>query len=48
MGNMTVWTGTQRPFGVQQDLAEVFSIPKEKVRVIMPDTGFRLWRKTYW
>lgn len=38
-GKLTVWTGTQRPFGVQQELSEVFKIPKEKVRVIMPDTG---------
>ncbi|MEJ1239398.1 molybdopterin cofactor-binding domain-containing protein [Chryseolinea sp. T2] len=36
---LTVWTGTQRPFGVQEDLAEVFQVPKEKIRVIMPDTG---------
>ena len=36
---LTVWTGTQRPFGVQQDLAAKFDIPKERVRVIMPDTG---------
>lgn len=38
-GRLTVWTGTQRPFGVQEELAEVFSLPKENVRVIMPDTG---------
>jgi CO/xanthine dehydrogenase Mo-binding subunit len=38
-GKLTVWTGTQRPFGVQENLASVFRIPKEKVRVIMPDTG---------
>lgn len=38
-GKLTVWTGTQRPFGVQQDLSEIFKLPKEKVRVIMPDTG---------
>lgn len=36
---LTVWTGTQRPFGVRADLAEVFHIPEEKVRVIVPDTG---------
>jgi isoquinoline 1-oxidoreductase len=36
---VTVWTGTQRPFGVQEDLAEAFGIPKENVRVIQPDTG---------
>lgn len=38
-GKLTVWTGTQRPFGVQQELIEVFRLTKEKVRVIMPDTG---------
>lgn len=38
-GELTVWTGTQRPFGVQEELASAFSIPKEKIRVIMPDTG---------
>jgi CO/xanthine dehydrogenase Mo-binding subunit len=36
---LTVWTGTQRPFGVQEELAQAFRIPKEKVRVIAPDTG---------
>ncbi len=36
---LTVWTGTQRPFGVQEDLAEVFNMPKENIRVIQPDTG---------
>ncbi len=36
---LTVWTGTQRPFGVQEDLAELFHIPKESIRVIQPDTG---------
>jgi isoquinoline 1-oxidoreductase len=34
-----VWTGTQRPFGVQEDLAEAFKMPKENIRVIQPDTG---------
>ena len=38
-GKLTVWTGTQRPFGVQEELAETFRLNKEKVRVIMPDTG---------
>lgn len=38
-GKLTVWTGTQRPFGVQEDLAGVFNIPKENIRVIQPDTG---------
>ncbi len=36
---LTVWTGTQRPFGVRTELAQAFRIPEENVRVIMPDTG---------
>ena len=36
---LTVWTGTQRPFGVQGELAQAFHIPESDVRVIMPDTG---------
>jgi nicotinate dehydrogenase subunit B len=36
---LTVWTGSQRPFGVQADLAEAFHLPREQVRVIVPDTG---------
>lgn len=38
-GKLTVWTGTQRPFGVRGELAEAFHIPEEKIRVIVPDTG---------
>lgn len=37
--SLTVWTGTQRPFGVRGELAEAFRIPEERVRVLMPDTG---------
>jgi CO/xanthine dehydrogenase Mo-binding subunit len=36
---LTVWTGTQRPFGVLGELAEAFHLPRERVRVIVPDTG---------
>jgi nicotinate dehydrogenase subunit B len=38
-GRLTVWTGTQRPFGVRTELAEALRLPEEKVRVIVPDTG---------
>jgi isoquinoline 1-oxidoreductase len=38
-GKVTVWTGTQRPFGVRSELAEAFHIPESRVRVIVPDTG---------
>ena len=38
-GKLTVWTGTQRPFGVRGELAEAFRLPEDHVRVIMPDMG---------
>ncbi|HEY1501744.1 MAG TPA: molybdopterin cofactor-binding domain-containing protein [Acidobacteriaceae bacterium] len=38
-GKLTVWTGTQRPFGVKEDLAKAFRLPAAQVRVIMPDMG---------
>ena len=39
-GKLTVWTGTQRPFGVRSELAQAFGMPEERIRVIMPDTGY--------
>lgn len=36
---LTVWTGTQRPFGVRTELAQAFAMPESQVRVIVPDTG---------
>ena len=38
-GKVTVWTGTQRPFGVRGELAQAFGIPEAQARVIVPDTG---------
>ncbi|HZU22666.1 MAG TPA: molybdopterin cofactor-binding domain-containing protein, partial [Terriglobales bacterium] len=38
-GKLTVWTGTQRPFAVKDELVQAFHLPPEKVRVIVPDTG---------
>ena len=38
-GKLTVWTGSQRPFAVRDELAEVFHIPADSVRVIVPDMG---------
>lgn len=36
---LTVWTGTQRPFGVRTELAQTFHIPEANIRVLMPDMG---------
>src|SRR5689334_11887714 len=38
-GKLTVWTGTQRPFGVRDELMQAFQLPADKVRVIQPDMG---------
>jgi isoquinoline 1-oxidoreductase len=38
-GKLTVWTGTQMPFRVRNQLAQAFGLADEKVRVIVPDMG---------
>ncbi|HXW92228.1 MAG TPA: molybdopterin cofactor-binding domain-containing protein [Terriglobales bacterium] len=38
-GKLTVWTGTQRPFAVREELAQAFRIAIDQVRVMVPDTG---------
>jgi isoquinoline 1-oxidoreductase len=38
-GKLTVWTGTQRPFGVRDELMQAFHLPATQVRVIQPDMG---------
>ena len=38
-GKLTVWTGTQRPFGVRDELMEAFHLSVSQVRVIQPDMG---------
>jgi CO/xanthine dehydrogenase Mo-binding subunit len=38
-GKLTVWTGTQRPFGVRDELMQAFHLPASQVRVLQPDMG---------
>jgi len=38
-GKLTVWTGTQAPFGYHNELVRTFRLPNEEVRVIVPDFG---------
>ncbi|MGH9721850.1 MAG: molybdopterin cofactor-binding domain-containing protein [Bryobacteraceae bacterium] len=38
-GRLTVWTGTQNPHGVRDQLVQAFHLTPDKVRVIVPDTG---------
>ncbi len=36
---MTVYTGSQRPFAVRDEVAKALDLPISQVRVIIPDTG---------
>ena len=36
---LTVWTGSQNPFGIRAELARAFHMPEDQVRVIIPDFG---------
>jgi len=38
-GRVTIWTGTQRPFGVRGEVAQAFHLAEDRVRVIVPDMG---------
>ncbi|MEX1252859.1 MAG: molybdopterin cofactor-binding domain-containing protein [Dehalococcoidia bacterium] len=38
-GRLTVWAGTQRPFGIRAELAQRFEIDEGLVRVIAPEVG---------
>ena len=38
-GKLTVWTGTSNPFSVREQLAKVFHLDTDRVRVIVPDMG---------
>lgn len=38
-GKLTVWTGTQNPFGYHRELAGAFQLDNDQVRVIVPDFG---------
>jgi isoquinoline 1-oxidoreductase len=37
--SLTAWVGTQRPFGVREELAQAFRLPPSQVRVIVPPFG---------
>jgi isoquinoline 1-oxidoreductase len=38
-GKLTVWTGTQAPFGYHGELARTFRLSNDQVRVVVPDFG---------
>ena len=38
-GKLTVWTGTQNPFGCRSELVRAFHLGEQQARVIVPDFG---------
>jgi isoquinoline 1-oxidoreductase subunit beta len=38
-GKLTVWTGSQNPFGCRGELMNAFHLPEANVRVVIPDFG---------
>jgi CO/xanthine dehydrogenase Mo-binding subunit len=45
--SLEVWTGTQTPFNLREDLARVFEIPEEQIRVVCPPMGGSFGAKTF-
>ncbi|MFQ5694233.1 MAG: xanthine dehydrogenase family protein molybdopterin-binding subunit, partial [Nitrospinota bacterium] len=46
-GEITVWSSTQHPFPVQKDIAQLFGLPVNAVRVIVPFIGGSFGSKAY-
>ena len=44
---LDVWTGTHTPFNVREDLAGVFGLPEEQIRIICPPMGGSFGAKTF-
>jgi CO/xanthine dehydrogenase Mo-binding subunit len=44
---ITVWSGTQHPFFVRKDLAEIFDVPLAHVQVVVPLVGGAFGGKCY-
>jgi len=44
---LEIWTGTQTPFNLRMDLAKIFGIPEEKIRIICPPMGGAFGAKTF-
>jgi CO/xanthine dehydrogenase Mo-binding subunit len=46
-GRLEVWTGTQTPFNLRMELAGIFGLPEEQVRIICPPMGGAFGAKTF-
>ncbi len=46
-GRLTIWSGTQTPFNTRADLAGLFGIDEQRIRVIAPPMGGSFGAKTF-
>ena len=46
-GRLTIWSGTQTPFNTRADLAGLFGIAEEEIRVVAPPMGGSFGAKTF-
>jgi CO/xanthine dehydrogenase Mo-binding subunit len=46
-GRLTVWAGTQTPFNTRADLAGLFGLDAERVRIVAPPMGGSFGAKTF-
>jgi len=44
---LEIWTGSQTPFNVREDLAGVFGLPPESIRIVCPPMGGSFGAKTF-
>jgi CO/xanthine dehydrogenase Mo-binding subunit len=46
-GRLEVWTGTQTPFNLRSDLAGIFGIAEDQIRIVCPPMGGAFGAKTF-
>jgi CO/xanthine dehydrogenase Mo-binding subunit len=46
-GRLELFTGTQTPFNVRADLAGLFGVPEERIRIVAPPMGGSFGAKTF-
>ncbi len=46
-GRLHVWTGTQTPFNLRSDLAGIFGIDEDRIRIVCPPMGGAFGAKTF-
>ena len=46
-GRLEIWTGTQTPFNLRSDLAGIFGIGEDRIRIVCPPMGGAFGAKTF-